>query len=218
MLVGAICSKLANRQRATNRTNPGTRRDMATIAAMPRIVDVDFLEQFHYSMDKAGGAAVTEMKSLLIDCRPVSSETEEIIKCMDRALYYFNKFKDPPGAVSAMKQLFQANEINNGNGKHLEPHKLAACVHKVRAVVTYRVQWVSHPIGHEGPYKENLLRFWDVDISPEQMSYWIQTYRKLIYEPFLGRFVNIYRGEPRPRQSRPQRLRDHGALGGRDAS
>ena len=69
---------------------------MATIAAMPRIVDVDFLEQFHYSMDKAGEAAVTEMKSLLIDCRHVSSETEEITKCMDRALYYFNKFQDPP--------------------------------------------------------------------------------------------------------------------------
>ena len=88
--------------------------------------------------------------------------------------------------------------------------KLAACVHKVRDVATYRVQWVSHPIGHEGPYKENLLRFWDEDISDAQMSYWNQTYRKVIYEPFLARFVNIYRGAPRPQRARPQRLRDHG--------
>ena len=183
---------------------------MATIAAMPRIVDVVFLEQFHNSMGNADEAAVTVMKSLLVDCRHASSETEEITTCMERALYYFNEFQDPPGAVSAMRQVFQAIEINNGIGKHLDPHKLAACVHKVRDVATYRVQWVSHPIGVEGPYTENLLRFWGDDISDELMFYWNQTYRKVIYEPFLARFVNIYRVAPRPHRARPQRLRDHG--------
>ena len=176
-----------------------TRRDMA-IAAMPRVVDVEFLEEFHRAMDEAERAAVTKMESVLFECHQASLEA--ITTCIEEALYYFNTFQTPCGAVSAVKKVLQANEITNGNGQRLHPHTFAECVLKVRDAANFRLQWVSHPIGDDGSsWKENLSCYWGEAIPDDQKSFWLQSYRKVIYDAFLtnllGPVENINRGGPR---------------------
>ena len=182
------------------------------IAAMPgpRIADREFLQDFKRAMDEAENAAVTKMQSVLIECGEAS--TEEITKCMENALYYFTEWSERPcGAVAAVKQVLQAIEIQNRNGQRLDPLKLFECVPKVRDAAVLRLQWVSHPIGNEGPYKDNLMLLWP-NIPDDQYSYMMWSFRKKVYEPFEevlfpGRVANIIRGGPRPQRQRPQRQR-----------
>ena len=172
-------------------------------AAVPMIVDRDFRQHFERAMDEAENAAVTKMQSVFVaSCK---ASTEDITTCMRSALYYFTEFQRPCGAVTAVKQVWQAIEIQNGN----DPLKLFECVPKVRDAAVLRLQWVSHPIGNEGPYKDNLMLLWP-NIPDDQHSYMMWSFRKKVYEPFEevlfpGRVANIIRGEPRPRRQRPQR-------------
>ena len=111
--------------------------------------------------------------------------------------------------MAAVKYVWQAIEVQNGNGQGLAPLELLECVRLVRDAANMRLQWVSHPIGDEGTFQGNLKHLWP-DIPDDQYSYMMQSYRKKVYEPyeevlFPGRVANIIRGGPRPQRQRPQR-------------
>ena len=140
---------------------------------------------------------------------------EQIALCIETSLLYFDYGfaagdDAASGAVDALKNVSMAIEINNGlENPVCDIDMLKECEMNVLDALTFRIQCAAGlPPGNKREYLATLRAAFGGNLSPEQHSSMMASFRRTIYVPFQRIFAerqnqdNLVRAGVRPRRVR----------------